>query len=143
MVNKEEVIKSAKKLIDLLTDTTKIDKKIEELNGEISDTKTLVENLIHDNAFKTQDQDAYIKKYNSLTAQYEILKQQLDEAISERDHREIKSKSMNLFITDINEAPIMINEFNLTLWNIMIDEAIVNKDGSITFTFKNGMKYKN
>ena len=37
----------------------------------------------------------------------------------------------------------MINEFNLTLWNIMIDEAIVNKDGSITFTFKNGMKYKN
>ncbi len=75
MVNKEEVIKSVKELIDLLTDTTKIDKKIEELNGEISDTKTLVENLIHDNALKTQDQDAYIKKYNSLTAQYEILKQ--------------------------------------------------------------------
>lgn len=143
MVNKEEVIKSAKELIELLTDTNKIDKKIEEINGKLSDTKTLVENLIHDNAFKAQDQDAYIKKYNSLTAQYEILKQQLDEAISERDNREIKSKSMNLFITDIKEAPIMINEFDLTLWNIMIDEAIVNKDGSITFKFKNGMKYKN
>lgn len=61
-----------------------------------------------------------------MTEQYEILKQQLNEAISERDSREIKSKSINLFITDINEAPILINEFNLTLWNIMIDEAIVN-----------------
>ncbi len=50
---------------------------------------------------------------------------------------------MNLFITDIKEAPIMINEFDLSLWNIMINEAIVNIDGSITFTFKNGMKYKN
>ena len=50
---------------------------------------------------------------------------------------------MNLFITDIKEAPIMINEFDLTLWNIMLDEAIVNKDGSITFKFKNGMEYKN
>lgn len=78
-----------------------------------------------------------------MTAQYDILKQQLDEAISERDSREIKSKSMNLFITDIKEAPIMINEFDLTLWNIMLDEAIVNKDGSITFKFKNGMEYKN
>ena len=63
--------------------------------------------------------------------------------ISERDSKEIKSKSMNLFITDINEAPIMINEFDLTLWNIMINEAIVNIDGSITFKFKNGMEYKN
>lgn len=143
MVNKEEVIKSAKELIELLTDTTKTDKKIEKISGKLFDTKTLVENLIHDNAFKTQDQDAYVKKYNSLTAQYEILKQQLDEAISERDHREIKSKSMNLFINDINEAPIMINEFNLTLCNIMINEAIVNIDGSITFKFKNGMEYKN
>ena len=143
MINKEEVIKSAKELIDLLTDTTKIDKRIEELNGKISDTKTLVKNLIHDNALKAQDQDAYIKKYNSLTVQYDVLKQQLDEAISERDSREIKSKSMNLFITDIKEAPIMINEFNLTLWNIMIDEAIINKDGSITFKFKNGMQNKN
>ena len=103
----------------------------------------MVENLIHDNALKAQDQDAYIKKYNSMTAQYDILKQQLDEAISERDSREIKSKSMNLFITDIKEALIMINEFDLTLWNIMLDEAIVNKDGSITFKFKNGMEYKN
>lgn len=143
MVNKEEVIKSAKELIELLTDTTKTDKKIEKISEKLFDTKTLAENLIHDNAFKTQDQDAYVKKYNSLTAQYEILKQQLDEAISERDHREIKSKSMNLFINDINEAPIMINEFNLTLWNIMINEAIVNIDGSITFKFKNGMEYKN
>lgn len=42
-------------IIALLTDTTKIDKRIEELNGEISDTKTLVENLIHDNALKAQD----------------------------------------------------------------------------------------
>lgn len=42
-----------------------------------------------------------LKKYYSLTAQYEALKQQLDEAISERDHKEIKSKSTNLFITDI------------------------------------------
>lgn len=81
--------------------------------------------------------------YNSLTAQYEALKQQLDEVISERDSKEIKSKSMNLFITDIKEASTMITEFDLTLWNIMIDEAIVNKDGSITFKFKNGMSYKN
>ena len=33
----------------------------------------------------------------------------------------------------------MINEFDLTLWNIMINEAIVNIDGSITFKFKNGI----
>ena len=62
MVNKEEVIKSAKELIKLLTDTTKIDKKIEKISGKLFDTKTLVENLIHDNALKTQDQDAYVKK---------------------------------------------------------------------------------
>ena len=42
------------------------------------------------------------------------------------------------FVKEISEKEIVIDEFDFELWNLMIDEAIVNRNKTKTFKFKNG-----
>ena len=56
MNNKESLIEDTKAIISLLTDTSEIDDKIKKLNIEMEETELLVENLIHDNAKRSQSQ---------------------------------------------------------------------------------------
>lgn len=50
MVDKALLIENTKSIIELLTDTSKIDVTIQKLNEELNDVRILVENLIKDNA---------------------------------------------------------------------------------------------
>lgn len=56
MNNKESLIEDTKAIISLLTDTSEIDDKIKKPNIEMEETELLVENLIHDNAKRSQSQ---------------------------------------------------------------------------------------
>ena len=57
-----------------------------------------------------------------------------------------KQKQTNINIQDVLEAFIktieakenIIDKFSVDLWNLMIQEAIVHQDKTITFKFKNG-----
>jgi hypothetical protein len=49
-----------------------------------------------------------------------------------------KAKLIEVFIKDIASRPLVINEFDETLWLTVIDTATVTQDGTMTFRFKNG-----
>lgn len=138
MDNKETLVEDTKAIVAMLTDTTEIDNKIQELNTEMEETEVLVENLIHDNSKRSQSQKEYEKRYNELVEKFNKAKDKVERLTEEKISKLNKLEVLQAFIKTIEEKELVIDEFSLDLWNLMLDAAVVNKDETITFKFKNG-----
>ena len=138
MVDKPLLIENTKSIIELLSDTSKIDATIQKLNEELNDVRILVENLIKDNASRTQNQIEYTNKYNSLNEKYNLTKEKIEEAIIKRNEMQQNADSLKCFLKELTDNPSFIETYDSILWNSMLDEAIVNEDGTIQFKFKGG-----
>ena len=131
MVDKTLLIENTKSIIELLTDTSKIDATIQKLNEELNDVRILVENLIKDNASRTQNQIEYTNRYKSLNEKYNLTKEKIEEAIIKRNEMQQKADSLKCFLKELTDKPSLIETYDSILWNSMLDEAIVNEDGTI------------
>lgn len=138
MVDKPLLIENTKSIIELLSDTSKIDATIQKLNEELNDVRILVENLIKDNASRTQNQIEYTNKYNSLNEKYNLTKEKIEEAIMKRNEMQQNADLLKCFLKELTDNPSFIETYDSILWNSMLDEAIVNEDGTIQFKFKGG-----
>lgn len=138
MVDKTLLIENTKSIIELLTDTSKIDATIQKLNEELNDVRILVENLIKDNASRTQNQIEYTNRYKSLNEKYNLTKEKIEEAIIKRNEMQQNADSLKCFLKELTDNPSFIETYDSILWNSMLDEAIVNEDGTIQFKFKGG-----
>lgn len=47
---------------------------------------------------------------------------------------------MALFIRTLKKQPDRMENWDDTIWTVMVEKAIVHKDGSMTFIFYNGAK---
>ena len=140
MLNKTELIEDTYELVTVLTDTSDVDGKIEDLNSEISDIKLLIEGMIKDNSLRTQNQDEYMKRYNAHLEKFQTLKEQLDETLIERELKNQKAEAMKSFVKEIEDKQDFIEVFDSVLWNTMLNEAVVNKNSTVSFKFKNGQE---
>ena len=104
----------------------------------MEDIELLVENLIHDNAKRTQSQEDYEKHYNELVEKFEKAKEKAEKLTEEKAAKINKKDILEAFIKTIEAKENIIDEFSVDLWNLMIQEAIVHQDKTITFKFKNG-----
>ena len=140
MVDKEALIITCEDMIEYLTDTSEIDKAIDEATQEMKEIEILVNSLIKDNANRSQSQEEYQVKYNEYSERFSKAKGRLEKATSEKLCMKEKADSMICFIKEIQNKPSVINKFDSVIWNTMLEKAIANKDRSITFKFKNGVE---
>ena len=49
---------------------------------------------------------------------------------------------MALYIRTLKKQPEVMHDWNDTIWTVMIEKAIIHKDGQITFVFQNGTEIK-
>ena len=56
------------------------------------------------------------------------------------DRKEGRPDEIHLqaFINDLSNKPKVLEDYDEDVWSYLIDKAIVNRDGSITFIFRNG-----
>ena len=50
--------------------------------------------------------------------------------------------SMALYIRTLKKQPTVLSEWNDTLWTVMVEKAIVHRNGEITFMFYNGTEVR-
>ena len=49
---------------------------------------------------------------------------------------------MALFIRTLKRQPEVLDAWNDTIWTVMIEKAIIHRNGKITFVFVNGGEIK-
>lgn len=138
MKDKTKVIEDTEAVIEMLTNTDEIDRKIASLTSEIEIVSELVKKLIRENSSTVQSQDDYQTKYNELSSRYDEAKKDLEEAIQDKAHKQGQWTKLQSFLESLKQKESVLDEWNEELWMIMVEKATVHRDKSITFKFYNG-----
>jgi len=142
MEENTEVIKYTKDLIDELSNFDYLDDLINAQKLEVEIIEEKVSKLVLGNATKVQNQEEYIKNYNSLVERYEEENNKLQELITERENQSTKIIELNAFIKKLETDKEFMTEWDEEIWLYYIEKALVHKDSSITFIFANGKQIR-
>lgn len=116
-----------------------------ELCGSQPITNTLAElvkAVVKENASTTQSQEAYIKKNEALSERYEKAAAELEKLQSAQTSRCQQDKRITLFIRTLKKQPLLLDEWDDTIWTVMVEKAIAHRNNEITFVFNNGTEIR-
>jgi len=137
MEDKDRMIQDSNAVIELLTDTTKLDDEISKLDDELIVTSELVNKLVQENSKTSVSIEIYNKKYEELSNRYEKQKERRDELLELRSARQDQALKMKSFIASLSQSEDKLDEWNESVWMFLVDSGIIHRDESITFRFKN------
>ena len=142
MQNRVQIIKQCEAWRMRLMDFGTLDADIERQLEETQVVAELVKAAVKENASTAQSQEAYLKKYEALTERYEKAAAELERLQSLRTARSQQDKKMALYIRTLKKQPEVMHDWNDTIWTVMIERAIVHRNGEVTFAFANGTEIK-
>ena len=138
MQNHKQVIDDCELMRRSLTDFAAIDAEIARQLEETEVVAELVKAAVKENASTVQSQEDYLRKYNSLSKRYEDAVGVLEKLKAERTTRQQQDKTMSLFIRTLKKNPQVLDNWDDTIWTVMVEKGIVHQGKSITFVFYNG-----
>ena len=98
--------------------------------------------LIDRNARSGVDQGEYEREYQAMTERFAELEKRLKDIEAECDRRKIQRSALTGFLKALKSTQAPIADFTPQLWNALVEKATVNADGSMVFTFRNGIEIK-
>ena len=142
MRDRVQIIQEIEAWRQRLMDFGTLDADIERQLEETKVVAELVRVAVKENASTAQSQEAYLKKYEALTKRYETAVAELERLQSLRASRSQQDKKMALYIRTLKKQPEVMHDWNDTIWTVMIEKAIIHRNGEITFVFQNGTEIK-
>lgn len=142
MADKRRIIDDANEVIELLTDTSKIDEEIVKINDEIIVVSELVSKLVKENSKTDIQIEEYNKRYEQLSERYEKLRLRHEELLKQKNSKQAKAIKLTAFISSLENSEDQIQYWNEMVWMLIVESATVHRDSSITFKFYNGLTVK-
>lgn len=117
----------------------------ESIEREMRETKEAIEATVHEAEELIRSslgREAESLRQKRLEARYDALLKKLDELERRRDEANEKRNRIETFITNLREKGEAIAGFDEELFSVMVEKAVVNRDGSIEFVFHSGYSVK-
>jgi len=140
--NRENIIEDARLIKETLVSFDDINDQIEKLKERDDEVIVLAESLVSRNATETMNQEEFKKKYKFYDDEHQEIIRKIEELETEISNRKAKAKYMDSFINDLATRPLVLEDWDDDVWCYLVDKAVVNRDGSIVFEFRNGKKIK-
>ena len=125
-----------------LTDKSRLEEEAAHLRNEMAGISQSVRALIDRNARSGVDQGEYEREYQAMTERFAELEKRLKDIEAECDRRKIQRSALTGFLKALKSAKTPITDFTSQLWNALVEKATVNADGSMVFTFRNGVEIR-
>jgi len=138
MEKRDGLIEDCHEAEKLLCDTSTIDADIAELEHEVEVIEGLARQAIQTNAREVIDQSKWIERNGVYLNRHAETTKRLEELDEQKAKRLGRSKTIAVFIRDLERSNQVITEFDEGLWAAVIDCVVVGVDGNLTFRFKNG-----
>jgi len=135
---KQEIIENYKEIAKIYADCTPIDAELHTLNQELEVISEMTHKCIQNNATTAQDQEEYLKHYNTLVEKYDAVAAKVTELETKRDLRKGRAENFKMFIRMFQKIQGTLSEFDNDIWLQSIDVVKVKNDGCITFVFHGG-----
>ena len=123
-----------------LYDTTTLETEKKRLWDEMCVLAEMVQAAINENAHVALDQKEYQKRYDELASRYDGVKAEHDKVAGQIATMISTKTAAQQFIGTLKGLPQKVTAFNPETWGKLLDHATVYADGSIRFTFRNGIQ---
>ena len=138
--DKDDFIESCRQIVDILSDTTALDKKIEEQYIQLNGLAAAMQEFIKENAMRPQGKDFYKKRMAEYDKQKAAVESRLKDLQSQKAARLSRKELLDGLVKILEESEILIDKFDERLWRLMVEKVTVDTDGKLTFTLRNGME---
>ncbi|HEY9059363.1 MULTISPECIES: recombinase family protein [Pseudobacteroides] len=138
--NRDEILQCYEEIINVLADTSELDKETAKLQSECEVVAELLRKCVEENAHSALDQKEYQRRYTALANRYETARTGLSKINDKRLERNAKRESMRSFINSIRQSDQLLADFDEELWNNTVENVTVYSECEIKFAFKNGIE---
>ena len=138
MGNRKGLIEDCRLARVVLCDTATIDAELDVVRSELEVVAELSRKAIYENARTALSQSEWSERNNGYLERHRQASQRAEELEAQKRERLGKGKILEGFIRDIRSRELAVTEFDEELWLAVVDKAMVNRDGAMSFRFKNG-----
>ena len=139
---REELFSTFDLIKDTLFCTDMLTAKQAELENEILIVTKMLEDLIHENMSRVQDQVEYSRKRQALVDRHDKAKVKLDKVNAELIEMLAKRAAIERFLDTLRCADAPITEFSENIWlNTVKSVTVIDKD-TMVFVFKDGTEVR-
>lgn len=135
---RDNLVQDCRTVQKMLCDTTVIDKEIIDLERELELCENIAHQAIQINARETIDQSEWNQKNGAYLTRHSTVRERLEELNKQKATLVGKSKTLEIFIRDIEKSEQAITDWDENLWLATVQSVTVGLDGGLKFTFKNG-----
>ena len=138
--DKENFVASCRQIVEMLSDTAAIDRKIEEQYIYLNGLAASMQQFIRENAMHPQGEDFYDTKLAEYEKQRAEGETRLKGLQSQKATKLSRKELLDGLVKALEESGILIDKFDERLWRLMVEKVVVGIEGELTFTLRNGME---
>ena len=124
--------------IALIADTQPAELQKKVIMDEIAELNDQVEQLIHDNTKRMQDQIAYAQKFNALTEQLEKKRIEADKLTQQISDLLIRKQNVNIYLEGLRKVGDIFTDFEVSTWQALVDFVKVMANKTLEFHMRDG-----
>jgi site-specific DNA recombinase len=136
--SRDELINNCHLAKQVICDCDDIDKELFELHSETQIVSELLRKAINENSRVVVNQDEFDKRNNGYINRHKKATGRINKLETERKERLSKSLILDSFIKNLENCPLIIEEFDEGLWMMTVKNIKVLDDGKIIYNFKDG-----
>ncbi len=136
MADRDAVAEDCRLLADMLGDTTALDKKIATAQKEMADVVAKNSAFLHSHKASEDNLAEFEKTTSAYVERYRKAEARLEKLQAERQERLARKQAVERFIDDLLKQPLVLEQWDYQLWNLLVQKMVVKDDGTAEFIFK-------
>lgn len=136
--DKEQYIARFEKMLPLLADTTKLEAQMTEAQTKHDELMDNLRRYMQENARKIQNQEEYNHRFSELDAECKKAEEEIEAIQKELLSQSGRKEQIRRCLNDLRGCGDILEEFDLDLWNSMVESVTVCTDKKLVFLFRDG-----
>ncbi|MCM1232766.1 MAG: recombinase family protein [Ruminococcus flavefaciens] len=138
--NKEEHIARLEKMLPMLEDTSSLEKQLENTQQKHNSLLDSLRRYMEENTRQIQDQTEYNRRFSELDTECKKAEEEISRLQKEILAQSGKKEQIHRCLDELWKCGNILEEFDLDLWNSMVESVRVCSDKILEFQFRDGTK---
>lgn len=138
--DKKQYIDHFEEIMPILADTSSLEKQLEDADKKHDELMGNLRRYMEENTRHIQDQRTYNHHFSELDAECKQAERQIARLQKKIQSQSARKEQIRRCLAELRECENILEEFDLDLWNSMVESVTVYADRKLEFLFRDGTK---
>lgn len=138
--DKKQYIDRFEEMMPILADTSSLEKQLEDADKKHGELMGNLRRYMEENTRHIQDQGTYNRHFSELDAECKQAEKQIARLQEKIQAQSARKEQIRRCIDELRKCGNILEEFDLDLWNSMVESVMVCSDIILEFQFRDGTK---